>query len=218
MISIIIPAYNEEKNIAELHRRIKKAMKSVSSEYEIIIIDDGSTDNTQEEIRSIDDPHLISLNLPYNTGQSSALQKGLDFAKGDIIITMDADLQNDPKDIPLLIRNLKDCDAVIGYRKKRKDPFFTKKIPSKIYNLFIRMLFKANIHDCSCTLKAMEKKAAKSLRLEPGYHRLIPILLLNSGFRLKEVEVTHYKRHQGKPKHDSPKRFIEGIRNMVRLK
>lgn len=217
MISIIIPAYNEKENIIPLYKAIVKNMSHVKEDYEMIIVDDGSTDNTLHTIKNITSKNIIAIPLPKNYGQSYALQKGIEAAKGSIIITMDADLQNDPKDIPLMLKELQDFDAVIGYRKDRNDSLMIKKVPSKIFNLLIRLMFNLKIHDCSCTFKAIKKEAALSLNLKPGYHRMIPILLHKKGFMIKEQEISHNPRKKGTPKYNSPKRFIQGLKNLFEI-
>jgi len=217
-ISVVIPAYNEEKNIPLLYNSLKKELEKIGKGYEIIFVNDGSTDNTQKVIDGIEDKKVRKLSFFKNNGLSYALQEGINITRGELVITLDADLQNDPRDIKTMLDNLDGYDAIVGFRKNREDSVFLKKIPSKIFNSMIGILFNKNIHDCSCTLKVMRKEAAKSIFLKKGYHRFIPILLLKNGFKLKEIKVNHNSRLYGKPKYNSPLRFFEGIKDIVLLR
>lgn len=202
-ISIVIPLYNEEENVRELHARIKPVMDSIGDEYEIIFIDDGSTDNTLtllQEIQAGDDT-VIVLSLRRNFGQTAAFAAGFDYSRGDIIVTMDGDLQNDPNDIPKLLELMKDNDLVSGWRKKRKDPFLSRRLPSIIANSLISKVTGVNLHDYGCSLKAYRRDVIKNLKLYGEMHRFIPAVASWYGVRIAEVETTHHPRLRGKSKY-----------------
>jgi len=202
-ISIVVPLYNEEENVRELHARIKPVMDSIGDEYEIIFIDDGSTDNTLillQEIQALDNTVII-LSLRRNFGQTAAFAAGFDYSRGDIIVTMDGDLQNDPNDIPKLLELMKDNDLVSGWRKKRKDPFLSRRLPSIIANSLISKVTGVNLHDYGCSLKAYRRDVIKNLKLYGEMHRFIPAVASWYGVRIAEVETTHYPRLRGKSKY-----------------
>ncbi len=202
-ISIVIPLYNEEENVRELHGRLKPVMESIGDHYEIIFIDDGSTDNTLsllQEIQAADDTVII-LSLRRNFGQTAAFAAGFDYSRGDIIVTMDGDLQNDPQDIPKLLELMKDNDLVSGWRKKRKDPFLSRRLPSIIANSLISKVTGVNLHDYGCSLKAYRRDVIKNLKLYGEMHRFIPAVASWYGVRIAEVETTHHPRLRGKSKY-----------------
>lgn len=210
MISIIVPVYNEEKNVSILYENL---MDVIERDYEIIFVDDGSTDNTFNELQKLHEKNkkVKIIKFRKNFGQSAALKAGFDYSKGDIIITMDADLQNDPHDIPKLLEKIKDYDCISGWRHDRKDSVF-KKIPSKISNWLHRKLTGVDIHDSGCTLKAYKKEAIKNLELYGETHRYIPAMLSWQGYKIGEVKVTHHKRKYGKTKYNYtrlPKGFLD---------
>ncbi|WP_207778454.1 glycosyltransferase family 2 protein [Balneicella halophila] len=182
-ISIVIPVYNEEENVKLLSERISEAMSDFN--YELILVDDGSTDRTRSNIKVIDNPHLILVGLKKNYGQSLALAAGIDLAKGDYIVTLDGDLQNDPRDIPMMIERIQkgDFDVVTGIRHKRKDKFL-KTIPSKVANFMVRKATKMNIKDNGCALKVFNKETAKELNLYGEMHRFINLLAFLNGARI----------------------------------
>lgn len=202
-ISIVIPLYNEEENVRELHSSLKPVMDSLGDEYEILFIDDGSTDNTLpllQEIQTNDD-NVIVLSLRRNFGQTAAFAAGFDYSRGDIIVTMDGDLQNDPRDIPKLLELMKDNDLVSGWRKKRKDPFLSRRLPSIIANSLISKVTGVNLHDYGCSLKAYRRDVIKNLKLYGEMHRFIPAVASWYGVRIAEVETTHHPRLRGKSKY-----------------
>lgn len=202
-LSIVIPLYNEEENVLELHGRLKPVMESIGEKYEIIFIDDGSTDKTLtllQEIQAADDT-VIVLSLRRNFGQTAAFAAGFDYSRGDIIVTMDGDLQNDPRDIPKLLELMKDHDLVSGWRKSRKDPFLSRRLPSIIANSLISKVTGVNLHDYGCSLKAYRRDVIKNLKLYGEMHRFIPAVASWYGVRIAEVETTHYPRLRGKSKY-----------------
>jgi glycosyltransferase involved in cell wall biosynthesis len=218
-LSIIIPLYNEEKNISILYKELVKVLRAFVKNYEIIFVDDGSTDRSPEVLNRIIDTHVRIITSKKNKGLSSALSKGFLEARGEIIITMDSDLQHDPRDIPLLIKKLGEkYDVVCGWRWKRQDSFLSKKLPSCIFNAFLTILFKIGIHDSSCTLRAYKKKAVEGLILSEGMHRYLPVILSEKGNRITEIKVNHRPRIYDKPKYNSPKRILQGTIDLIKLK
>lgn len=208
-ISIVIPVYNEEENIEPLYSRLKKTLESLKEDYEIIFVDDGSNDGTLELLEDIqrNDSHVLILSLRRNFGQTAAFAAGFDFARGGVIITMDADLQNDPEDIPRLLELIKDYDLVSGWRKERKDPFFTRRLPSMIANWLISKVTGVRLHDYGCSLKAYRKDIVKNLRLYGEMHRFIPAIASWYGVRIAEVPVKHHPRLKGKSKYGLTRTF-----------
>ncbi len=202
-VSIVVPLYNEEENVEVLHERIMEVLTSNNIDYELIYVDDGSNDNTLQLLDAVQSRHknILVLSLRRNFGQTAAFAAGFDFARGDIVITMDGDLQNDPKDIPRLLEAIKDCDLVSGWRKKRKDPFITRRLPSIIANWLISKVTGVRLHDYGCSLKAYRREVVKNLRLYGEMHRFIPAVASWYGVRLSEIETTHYPRLRGKSKY-----------------
>jgi len=199
-LSVVVPVYNEEENAALLVQRINSALKG--KDYEIILVDDGSTDATCRIIKEINDPRIVLIELKKNYGQSLALAAGIDYAKGDYIITMDGDLQNDPDDILTMYNKAKseDWDVVTGIRQKRKDNFI-RTFPSKIANWIIRKTTKLDIKDHGCALKVFNRETAKELNLYGEMHRYITLLAFLNGARVTEVNVRHHQRQFGKSKY-----------------
>ncbi|NTV23537.1 MAG: glycosyltransferase family 2 protein [Nanoarchaeota archaeon] len=208
MISIVVAAYNEQDNLAELHKQVQTAMSKPKKDYELILIDDGSTDGTYQKMLDIKgrDPHVKLIKFRKNFGQSAAWDAGFKHAKGDVIITMDADLQNDPADIPKLVEKLDSgYDVVSGWRKDRKDSFLKVSF-SKISLLFRKAIIDDKVSDSGCSLKAYRKEALQDLDLAGEMHRYITELLSLRGFKIGEVIVNHRPRTRGKTKY-----------NMIRL-
>jgi glycosyltransferase involved in cell wall biosynthesis len=202
-LSVVVPLYNEEDNIRLLHEKLKGALDPLGQEYEILFVDDGSTDKTLsllEEIQSHDN-NVIVLSLRRNFGQTAAFAAGFDFARGDVVVTMDGDLQNDPSDIPKLLALMKDNDLVSGWRKKRKDPFFTRRLPSIMANWLISKVTGVQLHDYGCSLKAYRRDVIKNLKLYGEMHRFIPAVASWYGVRVAGVETVHYPRLYGKSKY-----------------
>lgn len=217
-LSIIIPVYNEEKSISPLFQSLKKELDLLDKDYEIIFVDDGSTDSTLNNLRKFQKKIKVVI-LKKNKGLSHALEEGFSAAKGEVIVTLDGDLQNDPSDIPKLIKRLKDYDVVCGWRYDRKDSFLIKRLPSKVFNLIVSALFSIEIHDSSCTLRAYKKHAIHSiLPLKEGYHRFIPLLLSMKGYKVGEVKAKHNARMYDKAKYNSPLRFLQCLKTMLHLK
>lgn len=202
-VSVVIPIYNEEENVQELHSSLREVLETIGSEYEIIFVDDGSTDNTLTLLQEIQsrDSSVIVLSLRRNFGQTAAFAAGFDYARGDVIVTMDGDLQNDPNDIPKLLVLMKDNDLVSGWRKKRKDPFLSRRLPSIMANWLISRVTGVSLHDYGCSLKAYRRDVIKNLKLYGEMHRFIPAVASWYGIRIAEVETTHHPRKRGKSKY-----------------
>jgi len=218
-LSVVIPVYNEEENIQLLHERLKNALDSLKKEYEIIFVDDGSTDQTLsllEKIQAVD-KNVIILSLRRNFGQTAAFAAGFDFARGDVVVTMDGDLQNDPADIPKLLELIKDNDLVSGWRKKRKDPFFTRRLPSMAANWLISNVTGVKLHDYGCSLKAYKREVIKNLKLYGEMHRFIPAVASWYGVRVAEVETVHHPRMHGKSKYGIS-RTIKVVLDLITVK
>ena len=202
-ISIISPIYNEQENIRNFVSAVYNTMSSQNCNWELILVDDGSTDESRSLLKSLAKDHLNLrvLLLSKNFGQTPAIQAGFDHAKGNVIVTLDSDLQNDPKDIPLLVNKLKNenLDLVVGWRKDRKDNFFLRNFPSMIANYLIRNITGVKLNDYGCSLKAYNAKILKEIRLYGEMHRFIPAWMATKipPSKIKEVVVTHHPRVAG---------------------
>lgn len=202
--SIVIPVYDEEDNIAPLYASLKPVLDDLGDRYEIMFVDDGSKDKTFKKLSEIasKDAHVKAIKFRRNFGQSAALAAGFQHATGDIVVSMDGDLQNDPQDIPKLVEELsKSYDVVCGYRKKRKDPFFSKRLPSYIFNWLASKMSGVRLHDFGCTLRAYRREVLRNMSLYGEMHRYIPALASWNGYRVGEVEVSHHPRLHGKTKY-----------------
>ena len=211
-ISIIIPIFNEESSIEPLYREIVNSLSNISDRYEIIFIDDGSTDSTLTNINNLIaiDNNIVLVQLNRNYGKSDALQEGFNIAKYDYIITMDGDLQDDPNEIENLINILDEgWDCVSGWKKNRKDPL-SKTIPSYFFNTFISFFSGLKLHDFNCGIKVYKSNVIKNLNIYGGLHRYIPLLLHNNGYKVTEHIVNHRPREHGKTKYGKS-RFLHGI-------
>ncbi len=200
-LSLIVSVFNEEENVEILAGKISDALKNF--DYEVIFVDDGSTDKTKLKIKSLNDSRIILIELKKNYGQSSALAAGIEHASGEFIVTIDGDLQNDPADIPMMIdlAEKEDWDLVAGIRKNRKDSFLFRKLPSRIANAIIRRTTNIKIKDYGCTLKVFRADLAKNLGLYGELHRFIPVLASFEGASITQVTVNHHPRIHGKSKY-----------------
>jgi glycosyltransferase involved in cell wall biosynthesis len=211
-LSIVIPVFNEQENISLLYREIKLAIDPLKILYEIIFVDDGSQDNTFRQLKALkateitknDNNFLMTkiIRFSRNFGQTAAMQAGFDHATGDVVIAMDGDLQNDPKDIPRLLKKLNEgYDVVSGWRKDRKDRKISRIIPSKIANWLISKITGVYVHDNGCSLKAYRKSVLESVKLYSDMHRFIPALTTLAGANIAELVVNHRPRRYGVTKY-----------------
>jgi len=215
LLSVVVPLYNEQDNVLLLTQKIHESL--VGYQYEIIYIDDFSTDQTKKVVNDLADNQVHLIALKKNYGQSLALAAGIDYASGTYIITMDGDLQNDPSDIPSMLKEAIDggYDLVTGIRQKRKDSLL-KKIPSKIANFLVRRVTKLDIKDNGCALKVFHKDVAKDLNLYGEMHRFITLLAFLEGAQIKQVPVKHHARHAGDSKYGL-ERVFKVIADMMLL-
>jgi glycosyltransferase involved in cell wall biosynthesis len=203
-LSVVIPIKDERDNLGPLHERLHNALDPLGIEYEIVFVDDGSTDGSflvLEELAARD-ARVKVVGLRRNYGQTPALLAGIDWSKGAVIVTMDGDLQNDPADIPRLLEELdKGYDVVFGLRKNRQDGLLLRKLPSRLGNWLIRKVTGSPFKDMGCTLRAMRRELAESLPLYGELHRFIPVLAQQCGARLTQIDVRHHPRTAGKTKY-----------------
>ncbi|RLD88511.1 MAG: glycosyltransferase [Bacteroidetes bacterium] len=220
-ISVIVPLYNEEESLPELNEWIARVMKANGFSYEVVYVDDGSNDNSWKivEMLANHSPHVKGLRFRRNYGKAAALNEGFKICQGDVVITMDADLQDSPDEIPGL-RNMlldKNLDIVSGWKKKRYDSKLAKNFPSKIYNWTTRKLFKTKLHDMNCGLKAYRNEVVKNIEVYGEMHRYIPIIAKWAGFtRIDEKVVTHQKRKYGVTKFGLD-RFVKGYLDLFTI-
>ena len=206
-LSIVITVKNEEENIKPLLESIRLALTGI--DYEVILVDDGSTDKTKQQVLNSADERTVLVELRKNYGQSTAMTAGIDYSTGRYIALLDGDLQNDPNDIPGMLDLLKreDWDVVAGNRKNRKDGMFLRKIPSKIANSLIRRMTGVYIKDYGCTLKVFRREIAEELNLYGELHRFIPVIAKMQGARITQVDVKHHPRKFGKSKYGIGRTF-----------
>lgn len=209
-LSVVIPVYNEEDNLKQLYEKIKSSIEPLRKSWELLLIDDGSSDNSYGILQELSaaDPRLKVVRFVRNFGQTAALSAGIDFARGEIIIPMDADLQNDPADISRLLAKLDEgFDVVSGWRKDRKDEFFTRLLPSWMANKLISVISGVPLHDYGCSLKAYRHEVIKDVKLYGEMHRFVPIYATWMGAKVAEIPVTHYPRQFGKSKYGLSRTF-----------
>jgi glycosyltransferase involved in cell wall biosynthesis len=206
-LSVIVPVYNEQENIKPLYQAILNAVKPLKIRWELILVDDGSRDEGIKIIQELvkkDPVHTSGIILRRNFGQTAAIAAGIDHARGDVIILLDADLQNDPADIPMMLKKLEEgYDVVSGWRYDRKDKFLTRTLPSRIANGLISFVTGVHLHDYGCTLKAYRKEVITGFRLYGEMHRFIPVYANSVGAKIVEVRVHHHARVYGKAKYGS---------------
>ena len=218
-ISIVIPLYNEEESLKELFYSIKQVMAENEFSYEVIFIDDGSGDDSLDVITKIaaDEPNVKAISFARNYGKSAALNVGFSAAAGDYIVTMDADLQDDPSAIGDFVKKIKEgFDLVSGWKKVRQDPVFTKNIPSKVFNGVVSFMSGLKLHDFNCGFKIYRKETAKSLEIYGERHRFLPVLAFWNGYKIGEIPVQHRKRIYGKSKFGM-NRFFNGAFDLATL-
>ncbi len=203
-ISIVVPFFNEEANIKELYQRLKRVLDRLQLAYELIFVDDGSTDRTPTILHQLyeNDERVKIIRLRKNFGQTAALQAGFDYARGEIIISMDGDLQHDPEDIPRFLAKMEEgYDVVSGWRKKRVDNLWLRRIPSLVANRIMKWLSGVEIHDFGTTFKAYKKEVIKGIHLYGELHRFIPALTSRAGVKITEIPIKNVVRQKGKSKY-----------------
>lgn len=217
--SIVVPLNNEEENIEELVVEISTAMRDVGVTWELICIEDGSTDQTLQRLLQLKSTYaeLRTLVFDKNYGQSSAFDAGFKAARGEFIITLDGDRQNDPKDIPKLIAAMQDADLVCGRRMGRKDPF-VKRLTSYLANAVRSRLCKDGVQDTGCSLKMYRRHCLEQIKMFHGMHRFLPALFIIEGYRVKEVDVTHRERTKGKTKYNFFNRSFNTVADMLAVR
>jgi dolichol-phosphate mannosyltransferase len=219
-LSVFLPVYNEAENIETLNNRLIESLDPIGRSFEIIYVDDGSTDDGLARLKRIaeKDPRIRVVGLRRNYGQTAAMSAGIDHARGEILIPMDADLQNDPEDIPRLLRKLDEgYDVVSGWRKDRKDKWLTRRVPSAMANKLISRISGIELHDYGCSLKACKREALTGVKLYGEMHRFIPIYASWAGARVTEIPVNHHPRQAGLSKYGLS-RTIKVIFDLITIK
>ncbi|MFQ5693896.1 MAG: glycosyltransferase family 2 protein, partial [Nitrospinota bacterium] len=208
-LSVVIPVYNERGSLEPLHDELLSAIEPLGVPYEILYINDGSTDGSREVLEGIQrrGPAATVLHLRRNFGQTAAMAAGFDHARGQVVVTLDADRQNDPADIPRLLERVKDYDIVSGWRKDRKDGFWTRRLPSMVANRLISWITGVHLRDYGCTLKAYRREVVENLELWGDLHRFVPAVASWMGTRVAEIEVNHRPRTRGHSKYSTSRIF-----------
>ena len=222
-ISVVVPLHDEARNVLPLHEQLTAALAPLDIPYELILVDDGSTDDTIAHLTEAcaRDPHVRVIQFTRHFGQTAALAAGFALARGRLIVTSDGDLQNDPADIPALLRFAPDHDVVCGWRKDRKDDLLTRRVPSLVANWLLAAVTGIQLHDSGCSLKVFRSEVVKRLRLTSGMHRYLPVLASQLGGRVTEVIVGHRPRRFGRSKYGLSRTFgvlrdIMQIRRLMR--
>ena len=209
-LSIVVPIYNEEESLPFLVNQLLEVLQPMQETFELVLVNDGSSDNSAEVIRklSFEIPELVGVLLRKNYGQTAAMAAGFDISSGDIVVTLDGDLQNDPADIPLLVNKIRDgFDLVSGWRFRRQDAAISRKLPSKIANRLIGKVTGVRLNDYGCSLKAYRKEVLRDMRLYGELHRFLPVLANIEGARITEVKVNHRARQFGSSKYGIDRTF-----------
>lgn len=218
-ISVVVPLRNEARNVLPLHEQLTAALAPLDIPYELILVDDGSEDDTIAHLTQActRDPHVRVIQFTRNFGQTAALAAGFAHARGRLIVTSDGDLQNDPADIPALLRFARGHDIVCGWRKDRKDNLLTRYVPSVVANWLLVAVTGIQLHDNGCSLKVFRSEVVKPLKLQPGMHRYLPALASQLGGRVTEVIVNHRPRRFGRSKYGLSRTFGV-LRDIVRIR
>ena len=218
-VSVIIPLKDEALNVLPLHDELTPVLRGLGTEYELILVDDGSADATFDRLAELQarDPRVRAVQFTRNFGQTAAFAAGFALARGRFIVTSDGDLQNDPADIPRLLELARDHDIVCGWRKDRKDSFLTRHLPSIVANRLLSAITGLRLHDNGCSLKVYRAEVVKPLRLRPGMHRYLPALASQLGGRVAEVVVNHRPRRFGQSKYGLSRTFSV-VRDLVGLR
>ena len=218
-LSIVVPVYNERDNLAPLHAEVEAAMRGLGRPWEILFVDDGSTDGGDGVLRELraEHPEVRVVTLARNAGQTAAMDAGFRRARGDVVVTLDADLQNDPADIPRVLRDLVGVDAVVGVRHRRRDSL-VRRISSRVANFVRNRLSDERIQDTGCSLKAYRREALGRLVLYDGMHRFLPTLLKMEGFRVRETAVGHRARRHGASKYGIRNRLLPSFQDLLAVR
>jgi glycosyltransferase involved in cell wall biosynthesis len=217
-ISLVIPVYNEADSLNELYKQVVAAVKPLDAEYEVIFVDDGSRDGSWERITDLhqDDSHVRGLRFRRNFGKSDALAAGFAAVRGDIVFTLDADLQDDPKEVPRFLSKLDEgYDLVSGWKKERKDPL-EKRLPSKLFNAVTSWVSGVKLHDFNCGFKCYRSEVVKQIHVYGERHRFMPVLAAQEGFRIGEIPVEHHARKHGVSKFGW-ERYARGLLDLITL-
>ena len=215
-LSVVIPVFNEEENVGPLNAELMEVLQVLNKTFEIIYVDDGSKDNSYALLKELQKsyPSIRIIKFRKNSGQTAAFDAGINAALGEIIVTMDADLQNDPHDIPKLLEKIGDADAVCGWRQKRNDTF-VRRLSSRIANSVRNRLSEETIHDVGCSLKAFRSVYAKKMKLFTGMHRFFPTLIKMDGGTVAEMPVNHRPRRFGTPKYNIRNRVVRSFIDLL---
>jgi glycosyltransferase involved in cell wall biosynthesis len=218
-VSVVIPLRDEEENVVPLHDELTGVLDQLGTTYEVILVDDGSTDATFEKLAAVQarDANVTVVRFARNFGQTAAFAVGFAEARGQYVVTLDGDLQNDPADIPKMLALARRKDIVSGWRRRRKDSFLTRYLPSAIANWLIGIVTGVRLHDNGCSLKVYRAHVVKPLRLRPGMHRYLPAIASQLGGRVAEVEVHHRPRQHGRSKYNLSRTFTV-VADLVRLR
>jgi dolichol-phosphate mannosyltransferase len=218
-ICIVIPAYNEEENLVPLMSALTETMVGLGASYEVLFVDDGSGDGTTQVLQTLMGKHaeVRVIHLRHNSGQTAALDAGFRGARGQIIVTLDADLQNDPHDIPRLLAKLQEYDVVCGIRQRRQDTWL-RRISSKIANGIRRRVLHDDIVDIGCSLRAYRRQCLGSIKLYHGMHRFLPVLLHIEGYRIGQVPVNHHPRRHGVSKYNVRNRAWRALMDLLAVR
>ncbi len=218
-LSIVIPVYNERDNLAPLLAEISAVMRGLGRAYEVVFVDDGSTDGSDRVLRELRATHsqVRVVTFARNAGQTAAMDAGFRRARGDVVVTLDADLQNDPADIPRILADLEGWDAVVGVRTRRRDNL-VRRVSSKVANYVRNRLSDERIADTGCSLKAYRRAALQKLVLYSGMHRFLPTLLKMEGYRVRETEVRHRPRRHGRSKYGIGNRLLPSFQDLLAVR
>jgi len=218
-VSVVVPVFNERDNLAPLLEEVTRALRPLGRPYEVVFVDDGSTDGSDRVLRELrqGDPRVRTVTFARNAGQTAAMEAGFRRARGAVVVTLDADLQNDPADIPALLLPLQDWDAVVGVRVERRDTL-VRRVSSRIANYVRNRLSDESISDTGCSLKAYRKDALDRLVLYNGMHRFLPTLLKMEGFRVREVPVSHRARQHGRSKYGISNRLVPSFMDLLAVR
>ena len=218
-LSIVIPVYNERDNLVPLEEKLGQVLSKLQLSYEVIMVDDGSVDGSSHIINLIkkNNPRIKLIRFGSNHGQSAAFAAGFKAARGKIFVTLDADLQNNPADIPLLLEKMDEYDVVCGWRFKRNDPWI-KRVSSKIGNAVRNSLSQEEIADTGCSLKAFRRECFNNVKLFKGMHRFFPTLMKMEGFRVTQVKVSHHPRLHGESKYNIRNRLFSSLHDLMAIR